>query len=78
RGLALLDQGRLVPAERSFQQALRLDPNSGPALMGLAETYRAQGQKASARRYYQQYLEVAPTGPDARAARNALERLKKD
>jgi hypothetical protein len=78
RGLALLDQGRLVPAERSFQQALRLDPKSGPALMGLAETYRAQGQKANARRYYEQYLETAPDGPDASAARNALERLKKD
>jgi Tfp pilus assembly protein PilF len=67
-----------VPAERSFQQALRLDPRSAPALMGLAETYRAQGQKANAQKYYQQYLEVMPDGPDARAARNALERLNKD
>ncbi|MBF5043730.1 tetratricopeptide repeat protein [Aggregicoccus sp. 17bor-14] len=78
RGLAYLDQGRFVFAERSFQQALRLDPKSGAALMGLAETYRAQGQKANAQRYYEQYLQVMPDGPDARAARNALERLKKD
>ena len=65
RGLALLDQGRLVPAERSFQQALRLDPRSGPALMGLAETYRAQGAEGGR----PALLRAVPRGDADRARR---------
>jgi regulator of sirC expression with transglutaminase-like and TPR domain len=44
--------------------------------MGLAETYRTQGKKAEAIRYYERYLEVRPNGPDAPVARSAIQRLK--
>jgi hypothetical protein len=44
--------------------------------MGLAETYRTQGKKAEASRYYERYLAVLPNGPEASVARSAIERLK--
>jgi predicted Zn finger-like uncharacterized protein len=75
RGLALLDMGNPQEAAPEFEQALRLNPRSGEAIIGLAETYRSQGKKAEAVRYYQRYLETLPEGPEAEVARSAIERL---
>ena len=76
RGLALLDMGSPGQAEADFKRALELNPRYGVALMGLAETYRTQGRKAEAIRYYERYLDVLPNGPEAAVARSAIERLK--
>jgi predicted Zn finger-like uncharacterized protein len=76
RGLALLDLGSPGQAEADFKRALELNPRYGVALMGLAETYRTQGRKAEAIRYYERYLDVLPNGPEAAVARSAIERLK--
>jgi TolA-binding protein len=76
RGLALLDLGRRPEALVEFQRALELDPRDGVAVLGLAETYRSLGRTEEARRAYQRYLEGWPGGPDATAARAALESLK--
>jgi Flp pilus assembly protein TadD len=59
-----------------FQRALELDPRDGVAVLGLAETYRSLGRTEEARRAYQRYLEGWPAGPEATAARAALESLK--
>ncbi|SEU15811.1 tetratricopeptide repeat protein [Stigmatella erecta] len=75
RGLALLDLGNPQEAAPEFEQALRLNPRYGEAMIGLAETYRSQGKKAEAIRYYQRYLEILPEGPEAEVARSAIERL---
>jgi tetratricopeptide (TPR) repeat protein len=77
RGWALLDQGANFPAEASFQQALKLNPRYGVAIMGLAETYRAMGKSEQAVRYYEKYLEALPNGPEANVARTNIEKLKK-
>ena len=45
--------------------------------MGLAETYRWQGKKADAIRYYERYLAAHPDADEAAVARNALEELRK-
>jgi predicted Zn finger-like uncharacterized protein len=76
RGLALLDLGRRPEALVEFQRALELDPRDGVAVLGLAETYRSLGRTEEARRAYQRYLEGWPGGPEATAARAALESLK--
>jgi tetratricopeptide (TPR) repeat protein len=76
RGLALLDLGKPPQAEASFQKALQLNPRYAVAIMGLAETYRTLGRNADAIEYYKKYLDVLPNGPEASAAKNALERLK--
>jgi predicted Zn finger-like uncharacterized protein len=76
RGLALMDMGQKLQAEAAFLQALRLNPRYGVALMGLAETYRTQGKNEEAKKYYEQYLDVLPSGPEAAVARQALQRLQ--
>jgi predicted Zn finger-like uncharacterized protein len=76
RALALLDLGRLPQAEKAFQQALRLNPRYAVAVMGLAETYRAQGRTDEAVAQYERYLEILPDGPESNVARNAIEKLR--
>ncbi|MFN0063292.1 MAG: tetratricopeptide repeat protein [Myxococcaceae bacterium] len=76
KGLVLLDLENLRDAEDSFLGALKANPTSLDALMGLAETYRAQGRKADAVRYYEQYLSLAPDGPEAPVARSAIQKLR--
>jgi predicted Zn finger-like uncharacterized protein len=76
RGLALLDMGNKLQAEGLFLQALKLNPRYGVAIMGLAETYRSLGNKEEAVKYYERYLDVLPSGPEAPAARTALKRLQ--
>jgi tetratricopeptide (TPR) repeat protein len=77
RGLALLDMGKQLQAEASFEQALKLNSRYGPALMGMAETYRYMNKSEKAIEYYQKYLDVLPDGPESNVARTQLERLKK-
>jgi predicted Zn finger-like uncharacterized protein len=77
RGLCYLDLERYPPAEASFETALQVDPDEPDALLGLAETYRWQGKKADAIRYYERYLTAHPTGEEADVARNALDELRK-
>lgn len=76
RGFALFDMGQMLPAEASFEQALKINSKYGPAIMGMAEVLKAQGRKAKAIEYYQRYLDEHPTGSEANVAKNAIERLK--
>lgn len=39
-----------------FVGALKLDPAYGPALFGLADTYRLMGQNSQAKRFFEQYI----------------------
>lgn len=77
RGLCYLDLERYPPAEASFLAALQVEPKLPDALLGLAETYRWQGKKADAIRYYERYLAADPDGEEAQVARSALEELRK-
>lgn len=77
RGLAMLDLGRAPAAQASLEQAVKSNPRYGPALMGLAESYRALGKNAQALEYYQRYLDVMPDGSEADVARGNVAKLKK-
>lgn len=76
RGLTYLDMQQPAAAEASFDEALKLSPRYGPAIMGMAESLRMQGKKEKAIEWYKRYLEVLPDGSEAAVARNALERFK--
>ncbi|MGQ0503835.1 MAG: zinc-ribbon domain-containing protein [Myxococcaceae bacterium] len=76
RGLALLDMGNPVAAQASLQQALKLNPRYGVALIGLAELFKGQGKKDLAIEFYEKYVEANPNGADASVARNSLKKLK--
>jgi predicted Zn finger-like uncharacterized protein len=77
RALCYLDLERYPPAVASFEAALKADPGNPDALLGLGETYRWQGKKAQAIRYYEQYLAEHPDGEEAAVARNALQELRR-
>ena len=77
RGLCYLDLETYPPAAASFEAALGVRAEDPEALLGLAETYRWQGKKADAIRYYERYLAAHPDGEEAPVARNALEELRK-
>jgi tetratricopeptide (TPR) repeat protein len=76
RGWTLLDMGKYLQAQASFEQALRLNSRYADAVMGLAETSRGMGRTTDAIANYQRYLDMLPNGPQAPVAKNALERLK--
>jgi len=72
----LLDQQRHFRAIDTFRHALDLAPSYGPALFGIAESYRARGDKTQALSAYRQYLSVSPGGADAPAARRQIKDLE--
>ncbi|MFN0063223.1 MAG: zinc-ribbon domain-containing protein [Myxococcaceae bacterium] len=76
RAMVLLDLDERLEAETAFLAALKADPRHLEAVMGLAETYRAMNRKADAVKYYERYLELAPSGPEAPVARSAVQKLR--
>jgi tetratricopeptide (TPR) repeat protein len=76
RGLCYFDLEQYAPAEASLQEALRISPTQPDALLGLAETYRAQGRKAEAIGAFERYLAAHPEGDEAAVARNAINQLR--
>ncbi|ACL67662.1 MJ0042 family finger-like protein [Anaeromyxobacter dehalogenans 2CP-1] len=77
QGLCYLDLARYPSAEAAFQAALRVEPENPDATLGLAETYRWQGNDAEAIRYYERYLAHHPDGEEAAVARNAIDALRR-
>jgi tetratricopeptide (TPR) repeat protein len=57
---------RLADAETKFRAVLEIQPDNGPALLGIAECRDAQ-KKADAADAYRSYLAIQPTDASARA-----------
>jgi predicted Zn finger-like uncharacterized protein len=72
----LLDKQKPLAAIDTFKRALAGAPTFGPALFGLAEAYRLEGQPAPAITAYKRYLEASPNGSDAPAARRQIRELE--
>ena len=72
----LLDRRKPLAAISVFRRALGQAPGFAPALFGLAEAFRAQGEVAQAIDNYKRYRSVAPGGPDAPAAHRQLRELE--
>jgi predicted Zn finger-like uncharacterized protein len=75
-GYVLLDKQRHLKAIETFRRVLDNQPTYGPALFGIAESYRARGDSAQALGAYRQYLAVSPSGSDAPAARRQIKELE--
>jgi len=71
----LMDKRRPLAAIGLFKQALNNAPHFAPALFGLGEAYRTQGDAAQAIDAYKKYLDQSPTGDDAPAARRQIKDL---
>lgn len=47
-----------IKARETYQQMLKIRPNSGFALFGIARTYELEGEKSEAQKYYVQFKKV--------------------
>jgi hypothetical protein len=72
----LLDKEKPLAAIDTFRRALSIAPSFGPALFGLGEAYRHEGQPAQAIAAYKKYLDALPGGPYATAARRQIRELE--
>jgi tetratricopeptide (TPR) repeat protein len=61
-----------------YQEALYYKDGDAIANFRLAECQEKLGDKAEAKRYYEQYLKILPEGPLAKNARASLDRLAKE
>ncbi len=71
-GEACFKLRRYEEAKTHYQRALGLVSSYGPAMIGLARVAKARGIADEARRYYQMYLDVNPSGTQAKEARQYL------
>jgi tetratricopeptide (TPR) repeat protein len=74
-GKFYLNDGDYKGAYARFEEAARLDPGNIEAIYGLAAAADKLHHKDEALANYKLYLEVAPDGSQAKAARKALESL---
>ena len=58
-----------------YKEALYYKDNDAAATYHIAVCHEKLGDKAEARKYFEQYLKILPEGPLAREARASLERL---
>lgn len=68
RGLAAINAGDEILAERSWKQAVPLGPRDPRALTNLGMLHRQRGDEIAATAFFEQALEVSPGDPAATAA----------
>ena len=73
-GYVHLDRQRPEAAITAFRRALTVAPFA-PAMFGIGEAYRANGEHRRALEAYQRYLTASPDGVDAPAARRQIKAL---
>jgi tetratricopeptide (TPR) repeat protein len=73
-GYGLLAKKQTEAAIEVFRLNTELYPQSGNTYDSLAETYLGAGQEELARQFYAKALEVQPDHPNAKAAREILEK----
>ena len=72
----LLDKEKPLAAIDTFRRALAIAPSFAPALFGLVEAYRHEGEPVQAIAAYRKYLESSPGGAYAPAARAQIRELE--
>src|SRR5690606_27297201 len=65
RGQAYLEQRNIGAAEKSFQDAVRMRPDDGETLLGMARLRKVEGKDEEAEQYIDRALKLAPDMADA-------------
>jgi tetratricopeptide (TPR) repeat protein len=71
-GRALYDSNQTAEALRVLEGAQRLDPQYAPTWLLLGEIQQGEGRVAQARAAYTRFLQLQPTGEQARAVREII------
>ena len=69
------DQKNFLSAATRFKELLKMNGDNPDAIYGLALSYYSQGDKQLARREFQRYLEIVPSGAWATKARSFLAKM---
>jgi tetratricopeptide (TPR) repeat protein len=72
----LYDANKQLDALQSVQEAAELEPKYAPAYALLGTIYQDQDRISEARRAYERYLALDPSGEQAQAIREILRALK--
>jgi Flp pilus assembly protein TadD len=76
-GAILVNSGKFAEATVQFQRAIRLDPSMAEAHYQLGLALVSTGNATEAIKSLEQYLALAPKGPNAQMAKDMLPELKK-
>jgi tetratricopeptide (TPR) repeat protein len=74
-GIFYMHKGDIDAAISRFQEAIRLRSTFAKPRLLLAEAYEKKSDKASALKYYEEYLQVYPKAPDAKKIQNKIDKL---
>src|SRR5271156_1287264 len=74
-GTFYMHKGDIDAAISRYKDAIRLRSNFAKPRLLLAEAYEKKHDKASALKYYKEYLEVFPKAPDAKKIQNKIDKL---
>jgi tetratricopeptide (TPR) repeat protein len=74
-GAFYMHKGDIDAAISRYKDAIRLRSNFAKPRLLLAEAYEKKNDKASALKYYEEYLEVFPKAPDAKKIHSKIEKL---
>jgi tetratricopeptide (TPR) repeat protein len=74
-GTFYLHKGDVDAAIGRFEDAIRRRANFAKPRLLLAEAYEKKGDKATAVKYYKEYLKILPDAPEAKKVRQKIEKL---
>ncbi len=74
-GFLYYDLGEMDTAYEYHRRALAIDPNQATAYYGLALVYRKWGDTANARKHWEEYIRLEPSGYYSRKAMQELKKL---
>jgi tetratricopeptide (TPR) repeat protein len=77
-GLYYMKKGNYDAAIERFQDAASRKPNFARPYLLLGEAYEKKGDKASALKSYEKYLEILPRAADAKRVRKRIEKLSRE
>jgi len=75
-GDTYLEQKNYNAAAMRYRDALQNDPGNALAMLHLAQALENAGRRSEAYEQYQNFLNTDPQGPNAKRAREALDRLR--
>jgi tetratricopeptide (TPR) repeat protein len=76
-GAIMMNSGKVAEAKVLFQRAIQLDPKMAEAHFQLGMTFINEGNVGEAIKSLEQYLALAPAGPNAQMAKDMVPELKK-
>ncbi len=77
-GAFYMHKGDIDAAISRYKDAIRLRSNFAKPRLLLAEAYEKKHDKASALKYYKEYLEVFPKAPDAKRVQSRIDKLSSE